>query len=691
MGEPPARVPGPDAKTPLWKRIPLRIFFDPADPTTTLIWAGICGLAAGLAGVFYHGIFHGLTALATRLAGGDPGVSFASPAAGIPWPARLILPTVGAALAAALLVRFRKQAVRGPADILEAVAITDGKLPFRPSLLKVGASLLTLTTGGSIGREGPVVQLGATVASKIGQFWGFTPARLRILAGCGVAAGVAVAFHTTIGAALFAMEVVFGNFAPELFGPLVLAAVIATLVSRFAFGSDPLYAVPSFEFFPTELPLYLFLGAFAGAISPLFMKTLWRTDKAFKRAVPSLWIRLPLAGLLVGAIGIWFPQVWGNGAETLKSITQQEIQWKFLIALLVLKPLATAIMVGGGAPGGVFTPTLLVGACAGGILGSVFARFWPWAHATPVEYTLVGMGAALAGTTHAPLMAIFILFEMTLDYDAVLPLMVSCSVASILSKRIHPDSIYTEPFYRQGILTTKIPEAHLLSATFVRDVMRPAAPRDSVLPTAPFADVADSFMNSTAKHLYVADAEKRFLGAIRLHDVKSIYHEEKKMRFLIAQDLAQDGFATASPDERISQVLDRFLADDCERLPVVEGAHRRLVGTVSKNDILDLYNREILQRRHFVSSSLVPEDRRSDPLLSEYRVETLSVHPAWVGRSLAELNLPARFGVMVLAIEEAAGPSRIQKLPDPYDPLGADARLVVLGTPEQIGRARKVE
>lgn len=677
--------------TPLWKRIVQRLFFDPADPTTTLIWAGICGLAAGIAGVLYNVLYTGLTALATRLAGGDHGVSFSSPGAGLSWQARLILPTAGAALAAALLVRFRKQLLRGPADVLEAVAITDGRINFRPSLLKVSASILAISTGGSIGREGPVAQLGAMIASKIGQFWNFHPARLRILVGCGVAAGFAVAFHTTIGAALFAMEVVFGNFAPELFGPLVLASVIATMVSRFAFGSDPLYAIPAFDFFPPELPLYLFLGVFAGAVAPLFMKTLWRIDKTFKKTIRPLWLRLPLAGLLVGAIGIWFPQVWGNGGETIRAVTHGALGWKLLLAILVLKPVATAIMVGGGAPGGVFTPTLLIGACCGGILGSVFTRIWPWACATPAEYALVGMGAALAGTTHAPLMAIFVLFEMTLDYDAVLPLMISCSVASIVAKRVHPDSIYTEPFIRQGILASKIPEAHLLSATFVRDVMRPATGRDAILPTAPFAEVVDSFMTSTAKHLYVADSDRRFLGAIRLHDVKSIHHEEKEMRFLIAQDLVQPDFAVASPDDRLSQILERFLAQDCERLPVVEGIGRKLVGTVSKNDILDLYNREILQRRHFVASSMVPEERKSDTLLSEYRVETITPPPAWTGKTLAELNLPGRFGVMVLATEEAAGPARLQRLPNPYDPLGPDVRLVILGTPAQITRTRKAE
>ncbi len=679
----------PAGDAPLWRRLVRRLFFDPSDPTTTLIWAGICGLGAGIAGVLYGFLFKGLTWLATRWAGGDPGVSFTSPEAGISWQARLILPTAGAALAAALLVRFRKQLLRGPADVLEAVAITDGKLPFRPSLLKVAASVLSISTGGSIGREGPVAQLGAMIASKVGQFWSFPPARLRILVGCGVAAGFAVAFHTTIGAALFAMEVVFGNFAPELFGPLVLASVIATLVSRFAFGSDPLYAVPSFDFFPSELPLYLFLGVFAGAVAPLFMKTLWRVDKTFKKAVRPLWLRLPLAGLLVGAIGIWLPQVWGNGGETIRAVTHQELGWKLLLAILVLKPLATALMVGGGAPGGVFTPTLLIGACCGGILGSVFSHVWPWTCATPSEYALVGMGAALAGTTHAPLMAIFVLFEMTLDYDAVLPLMIACSVASIVAKQVHPDSIYTEPFNRQGILATKIPEAHLLSATFVRDVMRPAAERDAILPTAPFTEVVDSFMTSTAKHLYVADKDGRFLGAIRLHDVKSIHHEEKEMRFLIAQDLIQPDFAVASPDDRLSQILDRFLAQDCERLPVVEGIDRKLVGIVSKNDILDLYNREILQRRHFVATSMVPEERRDDSLLSEYRVETLSVPPGWVGMTLAGLDLPGRFGVMVLAIEEAAGPARLQRLPNPHDPLGPDARLVILGTSSQIRQIRK--
>ncbi len=679
----------PQPRKPLWKSLFQRLFLDPVDPTTTLLWAGICGLAAGLVGLVYNLLFKSFSAVASSIAGDIPaGISLSSPEADLSWQMRLVLPAAGAALAALLLLGFRKQTLRGPADVLEAVAITDGKIPMRPSLLKVIASLFAITSGGSIGREGPVALLGAMVASKIGQFGNFSPARLRILTGCGVAAGLSMAFHTTIGSALFVMEVVFGNFAPELFGPLVLSSVMATLVARFSFGSEPLFAVKQFDFFPSELPLYIFLGVFAGAVAPLFMKTLWRIDKIFKKAVPPLWIRLPLAGLLVGAIGIWCPQVWGNGSDTIRAITDQTFGWKILLVLFLLKPLATACMVGGGAPGGVFTPTLLLGACSGGILGSVFAKIWPWPHATPVEYALVGMGAVLAGTTHAPLTAIFVLFEMTLDYDAVLPLMISASVASLISKTLHADSIYTEPLSRQGIRTSKIPEAHLLSATLVRDVMRPLDEREAVLPTAHFADIADSFMNSTHKHLYVADAAGRFVGAIRLHDFKAIYHAGDEMRFLIAEDLIQRDFATASPDDRLSQILDRFLAQDCERLPVIEGAaERKLIGTVSKSDILNLYNREILQRRSFVASSVVPMDRRADPLLVEYRIETVSVPPGWIGKTLAELDLPGRFSVMVLATEEVAGTARIQHTPKPQEPLDADAMLVVLGNPAQIRKA----
>lgn len=684
----------PPGETPFVERFLRRLFLHPTDATTTLIWAGVSGLVAGLAAILYHEAFALLTRAAFWLTGTaappDAGAELlASPEAGLAWFERLLLPAAGAALAGILLTRFRRQARRGPAEILEAVAITDGRIPTRPSILKAAASLLTISAGGSIGREGPMIQLGAMATSQLGQRLGFAPARLRILAGCGAAAGFAVAFHATIGGALFVMEVIFGNFAAELFGPLVLASVLATLLARGLYGSEPIFAVPEFTSHPSEVPLYIFVGVFAGVVSPLFMKWLWGFEGWYKRKVPALWLRLPLAGLAVGAAGIWWPQVWGNGAETIRTITRGGIPWEVLLVLLFLKPFVTACMVGSGAPGGVFTPTLLLGACSGGLLGEVFSRFWPWPHGNPTDYALIGMGAVLAGTTHAPLTAIFILFEMVLDYDMVLPLMLSCSLASILSRRFHPDSIYSEPLSRQGIRTSKIPEASLFSTTLVSEVMRPVGPHDAVLPTAGFAEIADAFMNTTHKHLYVADAKNRFRGAIRLHDFKTVYHAEHDLKFLIAEDLLQTDFPTAAPGDRLSHILDRFLAEDCERIPVVDGGReKRLVGTISRRDILDLYNREALGRRTLMSRAVLGGDRADDTLLSLYRVETIPVPPAWTGRTLADLRLPERFGVTVLAVETSGGAAKIQRLPNPQEPLAPEALLVVLGTLDQIRRAQ---
>src|SRR5213076_1328525 len=266
----------------------------------------------------------------------------------------------------------------------------DGRLRFRHALIKAVSSLLSISTGGSIGREGLIIQMSSTVASKAGQWSKWPPYRLRLLVACGAAAGIAAGCNAPVAGAVFAAQIVLGNFSMNLFAPLVLASVVATMVSRSFFGIESQYQVPSYVEFThvTQLPWFLLLGLFAGMLGAGFLKLLRHGELLFSRMQQPLYVRMALGGLVVGAIATGFPQVWGNGYGATNQILHDQYELGFLFGLFVAKLLATLMTVGSGAVGGVFTPTLFLGAALGGLFGMVL-------HAVRLAETLPDAAFAL--------------------------------------------------------------------------------------------------------------------------------------------------------------------------------------------------------------------------------------------------------------------------------------------------------
>jgi chloride channel protein, CIC family len=552
--------------------------FKPGETQVTLFWAGLIGAVCGLVAPGFH--------VATQfvqwcLTGHEENV--VETAAALEWWKRLVVPTAGGLLAG-LVLHYGSRFAQGrrSADYMEAVVLGDGVIRSRPSLVRIVSSIFSIGSGASIGREGPMVQLAALIASSIGRYADFPRPRLRLMVACGASAGIAAAFNAPIGGALFVAEIVLGSIAMETFGPLILSSVLATVVGRMFLGSQPIFAIPPFSMTsPFELAAYLVVGLTLGVLAPYFLKLLALSSEIFATWPVPVPMRLAAGGFIVGLLSLRVPDVWGNGYNTLISILGSDVLWLSLITLLAFKLLATAATVGSGAVGGVFTPTLLVGAIMGGLIGTALHGLFPSWTSSPNAYALVGMGALLAATTHAPLMAILIMFEMTLDYDIVLPLMLACVTAYTAARTVGGQSIYAHSIKRPAALAPGLQ----LDTLRVRDLMKtnPVC----VTGNARFAEIVQTFVGHRHHNLYVVGREHEFRGVIPLHEIKPLLNDPELAKLAIAEDLMRDEFPFVTPDTSLRETLERFAGHDSERMPVIESHEtRRLVGSISKTDLL---------------------------------------------------------------------------------------------------------
>ncbi|MBK5939015.1 ClcB-like voltage-gated chloride channel protein [Halochromatium roseum] len=434
---------GAAAKLP--KRAVLLLSGGQSELYTLLLLATLAGFFGALVTVLFR---EGIRLLEWLVSGQDQGLVAAAEALA-PWQ-RLLFPVAGGLLAGLILQQIGgRLRGRSTTDYMEAVAVGDGWISVRHSLVKAGSSLVTVASGGSIGREGAMVQLAAMVASAMGRLSHFPRDRLRLLVAAGAAAGLASAYNAPIAATLFVAEIVLGSIALEHIGPLIIAAVIANTTVHEILGYAPVYQIPAFSLVSDwELALYLVLGILAGHLAPAFLSLLERSHQLFGRLPMPLAGRMALGGLVVGAISVYEPQVWGNGYSVVNAVLQDPWAWQALLTVLVLKMIATAATHGSGAVGGAFTPTIFVGAMLGALFGTLVHGLLPDGTATPSAYAVVGMGAMLAGTTHAPLMSILMVFELTMDYNIVLPLMLSVITAHYTARRYSA----IKPMYADSLL-----------------------------------------------------------------------------------------------------------------------------------------------------------------------------------------------------------------------------------------------
>ncbi len=566
-----------------------------------LLLAGVIGVIGGSVNLFFY--YAG--ELVQRLFLPQPIDPVQAAEMFAPWQ-RLLVPTIGGLVAGLILYwGYRLIGPQGSSDMLEAVVAGDGRLPFRTESVKTASALVSIASGASIGREGGITQLSATLASKLGQIAKWPPYRLRLLVGCGAAAGIASAYNAPIAGAVFASLIVLGNFSMNLFAPLVCASVVATMMSRSVFGMEPWYHVPLFPpIAGGQLPWFIVMGILCGGVSAVFLKFLRAAKQYFIRLKLPLYAKLGLAGLTVGLVAAGgFPGVCGNGYFVTNAILHGDFEasagaFPQMTGLFFAKLLATAITVGAGTVGGVFTPTMFLGADAGALFGMTLHHYGCAAGVPAGAFALVGMGATLAGTTKSPLLAIIMAFEISLNYALMPPLMLACVVAVLVSRQLHNESIYTDHLRLKGLLFLRENEkAGAAMDKTVGDLMN--APIPPLRETATLQEIADRFLANANNFLPVVDAQQQFIGIIALQDLKQYLHDNHALAGVIALDLMRPPPKSLTPGQRLLDALPLVLASELRNIPVVNTlAENRLVGSLSRAQMLATFSEAITEKSH---------------------------------------------------------------------------------------------
>ncbi len=499
---------------------------------------------------------------------------------------RVLVPTAGGLLVSAAFFAWRRlEGGHGTARILEAIWHRGRELSLGRTLVRGLLSIVSVGAGASLGREGALVQTGAAAGAWLATRLRIGETQARVLVACGAASGIAAAYNVPVGGALFGLEVLLGSFALELLGPIVVSCVIATAVARTLPFHHLVYEVPRYELLrPSAILFGLALAPVLGVASAFYVRVMTWVEVRFDRLPAWSAPLLPPVGMLaVGLAALRWPELPGNGFDTVRAIANGDVPFRLLLLLPFLKLAASAICAGSGVPGGLFTPSLFYGAAIGGALGEAAARLFPGL-APPGALALVGMAGVLAGTTHAVVSSVLIIFEMTGDYGVILPLMLSAALAAVTSRALEPDSLYTSPLRRRGATLPELPRPEWLRATPVAALVARDAQR--VLPGERFDEVLRKLLALPPGHdLYVTSAEGVLLGVIRLDALKGTIPDQALLSMIVANDVVDRTVEPLRLTSTLAEVAARFGKVDLERLPVVDGL-RRLVGTVAMRDLI---------------------------------------------------------------------------------------------------------
>lgn len=507
------------------------------------------------------------------------------------------LPALGG-LIVGVLVYFGAPEVKGPGvpEIMEAVAFRDGRIRPRVALIKILASSISIGSGGSLGREGPIVQIGSSIGSTLAQIVKVSPFWQRTFVGCGAAAGIAATFNAPVAGTLFAAEVILGDFGVATFSPLVLSSVTATAISRHYLGDFPAFVLPFYDLISGwELLLYPILGIAAGITGLVFMLVLDRTGELFEALKVPGYVKPAIGGCILGFLLLQWPHVFGIGYGTINLALQNHLAPSLLLTLIFIKILATSITLGSGESGGIFAPSLFIGAMTGGSLGWLFQHLFPGMTAGPGAYALVSMGALVACTTHAPITAIVIIFELTGTYEVILPLMISCIVSTIITSTLKKDSIYTMKLSRRGVEIPRGLEQRLMHNVKVQSVMKKRVV--TIGEHTGLSEVTRLLSNEDASCLLVVGEEDQLTGIISFRDIRPFLLGENLLEQRVAGDVASRDLVTIHPSESIQKALHRMAHKEVSQLPVIaEDGSGQVLGIITEKGAVAAYDRRVLER-----------------------------------------------------------------------------------------------
>jgi chloride channel protein, CIC family len=612
----------------------------------------IIGVIAGFAAVGVRLLIHGITNLSFPGNG-----SLLENITALPWYWKIIIPAVGGLIVGPLIYRFAPEAKgHGVPEVMASLIQKGGRIRPRVAVVKAIASSITIGTGGSVGREGPIIQIGASIGSTIGQVLNLSTRRTKTLLGCGAAAGIAAAFNAPIAGILFSLELLLMDFSADKLIPVALSSVISTTISRNIEGNFAAFSVLGYSMQSTyELIFYLLLGIFSGVVSFIFIKVLYFYEDLFdeKLKIPS-YIKPIIGGILLGTLAIFFPNILGMGYDSINLALQGKMLIGLSLVLIFAKILATSVTLGSGSSGGIFAPSLFMGAMLGSMFGGLLNNIFPEITAGPGAYALVAMAGLVAGTTRAPITAIIIVFEMTADYHIILPLVIVCVISTYISAKFSRESIYTLKLVLRNINLKENTENNVIESIPVKNIINTNAETVSIDNTV--EDILDKAVRNNNSVLPVVNSENRLKGVISLAELLNISkHKEHLGELVIANDIMNKSVIPLVIEDNCLTSIERMKKFDIEGIPVVDNLNdRKFIGMIWGRDVHSEYLKEMemLDLVSKLATSVSLKNTESQVIINVgYLIAEVLVPDSFINKKISDLDIRKKLGVEILAIK----------------------------------------
>ncbi len=664
------------------------------DYTSFSILSVIIGIAAGFSAVLFHKsiellniLFFGQSAEGFYFLGAT---------------SVILLPALGMFIQGIMILLAPDVAKKkGVTEVIKAVTLRGGYIPLRTTIFNFIAPVICIGSGGTLGPEGPAAQLGGGVASKLSNLFGLSDVRIRIFTAAGTGAAIAAIFNTPLGGVFFALEIVLlSDFHAPTLAALILATVAASAVSRIILGNESVFLFSienSIDF--SNLYLYAILGLIAGAVSLFFIKYSNRIQYLFRKkiltgSVPQ-WLIMTFVGLVIGVCGFFFKGIFGIGYDAINEILSNKLAWYTVIVLIGLKFILVPITLHSGGFGGLFAPSLFIGAGTGYIFTYVINSIWNL-NLDPTTMILVGMGAVLGGINTIPISAILIIFEMTQNYSFILPLMLAVIISTMLVQIALGGSVHSRHLESEGYRITEGREVNLLKSILVSEVELEKIITISEVSTLP--QLMAKLIETPGNSLFTVDTSNKITGVITLEELRPIITEYENIKeVLIARDLTNPEFTIVKTRDDLDFVFNLFGKFNLDQLPVYAPEDdNKILGVITRQKVISVYNEESLKID--IKSGLAKELKtlnfaEASEIADGYSIIEYQAVPNIIGKSLKELRLRNKFGVEVLMIKKRKDfysdkTDPIIYTPDPEYKIKETDTLVLFGSNENLNRLK---
>ena len=599
------------------------------------------------------------------------------------------IPVIGVLIVALFVNKFAKEAKgHGVPEVMNSVATQNGFMRMRVVIVKALASAFSIGTGASVGREGPIVQIGSAFGSSIGQLFQVSAIRMKTLVACGAAAGIAATFNAPIAGALFASEVILGDFSVVAIGPIIISSVFATITSRHFYGDHPAFTPPEYVLnSPVEILFYIILGVAAGLIGWLFVKSLYYSEDIFEKSNLPIGIQALIGGTILGLLAIILPDVLGVGYKSMDMALTSTIPFYLVILILFGKIFATSISLGSGASGGIFAPSLFMGSMLGHSLGTVFHNLFPNITASPGAYALVGMAALVAATTHAPITAILIIFEMTSEYSVILPLMVTSILATVITTRMLDGSIYTIKLKRRGVDIHGGTDMALMGQLQISRLKQQFV--EIVQEETLLSELLDKMSRGDQHNIYVCKGEDVLVGIVTHGMVRRYLNRVEEIHPLTqVKDICNYHFPTVNDNTPIHELMKLILEYDLRSIPVVD-QNGILTGQVLRRDILREYQEMIIESQS--AKSLASSFKYVHQYYHEkievipgFRIARINPPSEFINQTIQDLNVRKKYHIDILIIRKSIKDKMKDTIPTPSMRIKQNDQLIVFGAVKDI-------